>query len=259
MENEIDMSVTLQNLLKGRLAFVTGAGSGIGAALAKGLAAHGASVIVAGRTTATLTSTVDAIKAAGGVAQACVLDVSDGQACTKAAERIGREIGDVSIVVNAAGVIRDARFDSPGAREAWNELMAINLSGPFNVALAFLPQLRRTRGSVVNIGSIAGFIYTSNTPAYSASKGGLHMLTVALARELGPDGIRVNAVAPGAIATAMTDVSDERKMKALARRAALGRPGSPDEMVGPVVFLASEMSTYVTGTVVVADGGYLTN
>ncbi len=254
------MAMVLKDLFRGRRALVTGAGTGIGAALAEGLAAHGASVVAAGRTEATLGATVERIRAAGGTAQVCVLDVADARSCDEAAERTQTDGGgDVSMLVNAAGIIRYSNVDAPDVRQAWQDVVAINLSGPFNTAMAFLPQLRRTRGSIVNIGSIAGYIYTRNTPAYSASKGGVHMLTTALARELGPDGIRVNAVAPGAIATAMAPPDDERSREALARRVPLGRRGQPEEMVGPVVFLLSDMASYVTGSTLVADGGYLTN
>jgi NAD(P)-dependent dehydrogenase (short-subunit alcohol dehydrogenase family) len=254
------MSVVLKDLLKGRIAFVTGAGTGIGAAIALGLATHGARVVVAGRTTAALQSTVDTIAAAGGQASAYALDVSDPAACASVAARVATEVGEVSILVNNAGVIHYADMDSAGVGEAWRQSMDINLSGPFNTALAFLPQLRATRGTVINIGSIAGYIYTSNTVGYSASKGGVQMLTVALARELGKDGIRVNAVAPGAINTPMSpSASDPARLEKLLRRVPLGRIGEPVDLVGPVVFLASPMSAYVTGTTLIADGGYLTN
>lgn len=254
------MMVVQKDLFKGRRALVTGAGTGIGAAVAAGLAAHGASVIAVGRTESTLAQTVEHIRSLGGCAKACVLDVADAKACDAAASRLaGESDGDVSMLVNAAGIIRYSNVDAPDIRKAWQDVLAVNLSGPFNTATAFLPQLRRTRGSIVNIGSIAGYIYTRNTPAYSAAKGGVHMLTTALARELGADGIRVNAVAPGSIATSMAPPETESSRNALAKRVPLGRRGQPEEMVGPVVFLLSEMASYVTGSVLVADGGYLTN
>ncbi len=254
------MTVVNKDLFKGRRAVVTGAGTGIGAALAVGLAAHGASVVAVGRTEATLTATVERIRVAGGTAQACVFNVADAKACEDGAARLQADGGgDVSMLVNSAGIIRYSNVDAPDVMQAWREVLDINLSGPFNTAMAFLPQLRRTRGGIVNIGSISGYIYTHNTPAYSASKGGVHMLTMALARELGADGIRVNAVAPGAIATAMPPPEDEASRARLAKRVPLGRRGQPEEMVGPVVFLLSDMASYVTGSTLIADGGYLTN
>lgn len=254
------MSVVLKDLLKGRIALVTGGGTGIGAGIALGLAAHGAGVIVTGRRDAPLRDTVGAIERAGGRAWAYQLDVSEARACRDVAARVAMDVGEVSILVNNAGVIHYAGVDDPGIGEAWKQSLDVNLSGPFNMAMAFLAPLRATRGSVINIASIASFIYTANNVGYSASKGGVQMLTVALAKELGQDGVRVNAVAPGAIRTAMSpSTSDPRRMAALLRRVPLGRIGEPEDLVGPVVFLASAMSEYVTGATLVADGGYLTN
>jgi NAD(P)-dependent dehydrogenase (short-subunit alcohol dehydrogenase family) len=252
--------MAMHELLKGQLALVTGGGKGIGAGVAQGLAAHGATVIVVGTTLASLNETVAAIEGAGGRAHAYVVDVSDLAACKGLAEQVGRECGNVSILVNNAGVIRYASMESDEVERAWDEVVQTNLSGAFHMARAFLPQLKATRGCIVNLSSIAAFIYTSNTVAYSASKGGIRSLTVALARELGPHGIRVNAVAPGAVATRMSpSAGDEQRMAALARRVPLGRIGQPEDIAGPVVFLASPMAAYVTGTTLVVDGGYLTN
>lgn len=249
-----------QQLLSSRIAVVTGAGSGIGAAIAQGLAAHGATVVAAGRTLEAVQRTVAGIQAAGGQAQAVRLDVADVESCRQAAAAVARDVGAVSILVNNAGIIRYAKIDDDAVDQAWQDTLGTNLSGPFNTVRAFLEPLKATRGAVVNIGSIAGFIYTANTVGYSAAKGGLHMLTVALARELGPAGVRVNAVAPGAIATPMSpSVGNEARMNALLRRVPLGRIGQPEDMVGPVVFLASPMAAYVTGSILVADGGYLCN
>jgi NAD(P)-dependent dehydrogenase (short-subunit alcohol dehydrogenase family) len=173
---------------------------------------------------------------------------------------VAAEVGAVSILVNNAGVIEYASVESPGVQAAWRNTIDVNLSGPFNMAMAFLAPLKATRGAIVNISSIAAYVYTSNTVGYSASKGGLAMLTVSLARELGKDGVRVNAVAPGAIDTPMSpSSSDPARMAALLRRVPLGRIGQPADLVGPVVFLASPMAAYVTGATLVADGGYLTN
>jgi len=254
------MVVAIQDLLRGRIALVTGGGTGIGAGIAVGLAAHGAQVIVTGRSLASLAQTVSSIELAGGQARAYALDVSDAAACHAVAAQVSQEAGDVSILVNNAGVIHYAAIDDPAVDAAWKHTLDVNLSGPFNMVRAFLAPLKATRGAVVNIGSIAGVIYTNNTPGYSASKGGVTMLTVALAKELGPHGVRVNAVAPGAIATTMTpSTTDPVRHAALVRRVPLARIGTPQDMVGPVVFLASDMSAYVTGATLVADGGYITN
>jgi NAD(P)-dependent dehydrogenase (short-subunit alcohol dehydrogenase family) len=250
----------MQDLLKGRVAVLTGGGGAIGRGLALGLAAHGATVVVTGRGESPLRETVAAVQATGGQAHAYTLDVSDAAACASVAARVAAEVGEVSILVNNAGVIEYAAVESAGIQQAWKNTIDVNLSGPFNMAMAFLAPLKATRGAIVNISSIAAYVYTSNTVGYSASKGGLGMLTVSLARELGKDGIRVNAVAPGAIDTPMSpSSSDPTRMAALLRRVPLGRIGQPADLVGPVVFLASPMSAYVTGATLVADGGYLTN
>lgn len=254
-----DAFVAAPDLLKGRVALVTGAGGGIGAALALGLAAHGARVIAAGQTLDKVARTADAIRAAGAEAWAMRVDISDRDSCRALAALAAAEAGDVSILVNNAGVIRYAGITDATVDDAWADTIGTNLSGPFNMVRAFLDPLRATRGAVVNIASIAAYIYTGNTVGYSASKGGVCALTVALARELGPHGVRVNAVAPGAIATAMSpSASDPSRRAALEQRVPLRRIGQPEDMVGPVVFLASPMAAYVTGATLLADGGYLT-
>jgi len=250
----------MTRLLEGQIALVTGGGTGIGAALARGLASHGAAVVVVGPQLALLQETVAAIEAAGGRGWAYTLDVTDRDACKELATRVTEEAGAVSILVNNAGVIRYATLDDPAVDKAWTDVMETNLSGPFNLVRAFLEPLKATKGRVVNLSSIAAFIYTNNTAAYSASKGGVRSLTVALARELGPHGIRVNAIAPGAVNTTMSpSAADQEKLAALLKRVPLGRIAQPEDMVGPVVFLACDMSAYVTGTTMIVDGGYLTN
>lgn len=253
------MSVLHSRLLENKTAFITGAGSGIGKAIAKGFAHHGATVALAGRKVAPLEETADAIRKAGGSAHIFELDISDKESCASVARQVSSSVGDISILVNNAGVIRYAKIDDPDVYKAWDEQLNINLSGPFNVTMAFLPALRATRASVINLGSIAASVYVPVTPGYSAAKAGVHMLTAALARELGPDGIRVNTLAPGVIATKMSaSAGNQEKLEALHRRVALQRIGTGDDLVGPAVFLASEMSAYVTGTTLGVDGGYLT-
>lgn len=254
------ITAAFHHALAGRIALVTGAGSGIGSGIARGLALHGASVVITGRTESSLRETVEHIESAGGAAWAYPVDVTDFAACATVAERIAEEVGDVSILVNNAGVIEYATIDAPEIESVWRRVIDTNLSGPFNMVRALLPQLKATRGAIINIGSIAGLVSTSNTVGYSASKGGLHMLTVALAKELGKDGIRVNTIAPGAINTGMSpSSSDEARRAALIRRVPLARIGEPEDLVGPVVFLASPLAAYITGATLLVDGGYLTS
>ncbi|PZW37742.1 NAD(P)-dependent dehydrogenase (short-subunit alcohol dehydrogenase family) [Humitalea rosea] len=246
-------------LLAGRIAFVTGAGQGNGAAIALGLAAEGARVIVTDIAAEGAARTADAIRAAGGEAWDYVLDVADGAACKALAARIGQEVGDVSLVVNNAGICPRHTIDSPELERAWDAAMDINLRGTLNVSVAFLAPLRATRGTIVNIASIASFVSTATSVSYPVSKAGVRALTQSMAHELAKDGVRVNAVAPGTIATAMTAATrnDPERSARFLTRIPMGRYGEPEELVGPVVFLASAMSSYVTGTTLVVDGGYL--
>jgi NAD(P)-dependent dehydrogenase (short-subunit alcohol dehydrogenase family) len=251
---------TFGPILAGRIALVTGGGGGIGSALGRGLAACGARVVVVGMNLAKVQLTADAIVTDGGIADAFMVDVRDSHACRALAQRVAAEVGAVSVLVNNAGIIRYATLDDPHVGEAWTDVIETNLSGPFNMARAFIEPLKATRGAIVNIASIASFVDTRNTVAYSASKGGLRSLTVALARELGPHGIRVNTVAPGVVNTSMApSARDPERLARLLPRVPLGRIAEPVDMVGPVAFLASEMAGYVTGATLVVDGGYLTN
>jgi NAD(P)-dependent dehydrogenase (short-subunit alcohol dehydrogenase family) len=150
--------------------------------------------------------------------------------------------------------VDDARFD-----EDWTDIFRVNVDGVRNMVRAFLPQLRETRGRIVDLGSIMSVSAGPGLGAYAASKGAVLQLTRALAHDLAPDGIRVNAIAPGVIATPMTKVTRETP-EAIGRFMAhtpLRRVGEPEELVGPVLFLASDLSTYVTGALLPVDGGYL--
>ncbi|WP_338665307.1 glucose 1-dehydrogenase [Pararoseomonas sp. SCSIO 73927] len=246
-------------LLSGQVALVTGAGQGNGAAMALGLARHGARVAVTDIDAALAEETAARIAGAGGQANAYGLDVTDLEACRGLAARLEAEMGDLSVLVNNAGVCPRHSVDDDALDRAWDLAMDINLRGTMNVTRAFLPALRRSRGRVVNIASIASFVSTNTSVSYPVSKAGVRALTQALAQELAPDGVRVNAIAPGTFATRMTEatrLNPERSDRFLAR-IPMRRYGEPEELVGPVVFLASDMSSYVTGSTLVVDGGYL--
>ena len=137
--------------------------------------------------------------------------------------------------------------------------MDVNVNGIFNVVHANLPALRQTRGSIINVASIASFVGVADTLGYSPSKGAVKLFTQALARELATDGIRVNAIAPGVIETPMTQSTrdDPERLAGFLKRTPLGRVGQAEELVGPVVFLASPMASYVNGVILPVDGGYL--
>jgi NAD(P)-dependent dehydrogenase (short-subunit alcohol dehydrogenase family) len=253
------MSASLKDLLAGKRALVTGAGQGNGRAIALGLAAHGADIVASDIDLAGAERTAAELCASGGNAFAFRLDVTDAAACQALAQTIAREVGDISILINNAGIIIREGLDSPRAAENWRRVLDVNLTGVFNVTHAFLPALRKTRGAIVNLGSIASFVGVGDTLGYAPSKGGVKLLTQALARDLARDGIRVNAIAPGVIETAMTEVTrnDPMRLASFVGRTPLGRVGQPEELVGPVVFLVSEMASYVSGVTLPVDGGFL--
>ncbi len=246
----------MPNLLDGRLALITGGGSGIGEGIARAMAANGARVIVAD---VNLAGAARVAASIGGDTAHYALDVSDRAACDALAASIERDIGNVSILVNNAGIIRRGKVDAPNTRADWDATMAVNLDGPYNMVTAFLDQLKATKGAVINIGSIQSFVALPNSAAYTTSKAGIRGLTKALAIELSPLGIRVNAIGPGLIATPIN--ADARQnpdyMRNFETRIPLGRLGEPADIAGPAVFLASDLARYVTGHTMPVDGGFL--
>ena len=246
----------MNGLLDGRLALITGAGSGIGAAIAHAMAKAGARIIAADIEGAVAERTVKAI-GADAVSFAC--DVSDRNRCDALAAAVRGQIGAISVLVNNAGIIRRGTVMEPNARTDWDATLAVNLDGPYNMVTAFLGQLRETKGAIINIGSIQSFVALPNSAAYTTSKGGVRLLTKALAIELSPLGIRVNAIGPGFTATPLNAKAreDPAYMANFASRIPLGRIGTPEDIAGPAVFLASDMARYITGVTLPVDGGYL--
>ena len=242
----------MAGLLDGRLALVTGAGSGIGEGIARGFAAEGARVIVADVNEAGARRVAGEI---GAAATAERLDVTDRAAVDALAARVG----PISILVNNAGIIRRGKLEEANARADWDATLAVNLDGPFIVTTAFRAQLVATKGAVINIGSIQSFVALPNSAACSTSKGGVRMLTKALAIELSPLGVRVNAIGPGMIATPLNAKARENPdyMKSFAGRIPLGRLGEPADIAGAAIFLASDLARYVTGVTLPVDGGFL--
>lgn len=246
-------------ILEGRLALVTGAGQGNGRAIAIGLAQAGARVIVTDINPSGIAETVALIEAEDGHAVAHMLDVTDAQACKELAQHVEKESGPIDILVNNAGILFRSGIDDAEAERNWERIMKVNVDGTFHPTYAFLPALRRTKGAIVNVASVSAFRGQPGAIGYSASKGAVKMFTQSLAADLSKDGVRVNAIAPGVIETPMTVYtrSDPEKLDRYMRRTPLGRVGQASELVGPVLFLASPMSSYVTGITVPVDGGFL--
>lgn len=246
-------------MLDGKIALVTGAGQGNGAAIARGLVAHGAKVVLTDINEKTVRAVAEEIKESGGECWAYQLDVTDSDSCRALAATIAAECGQVAILVNNAGICPRNTIDSPDVKQTWDAAMKVNVDGTLNVTLAFVPALRATKGVIINMASIASFVSTATSIAYSTSKAAIKMLTQNLAQELAKDGVRVNAIAPGSFVTAMTEATrtDPDRRERFLARIPMNRFGEPDELIGPVVFLASAMSSYVTGSTLVVDGGYL--
>ena len=244
--------------LSGKLALVTGGGSGLGFAIAGGLAAAGARVVLNGRNAARLEAAVAALAGQGFAAAAAPFDVTDAAAVDVAIMRIAREFGAPDILVNNAAVNLRQPLEQCSLAD-WRSLQAANLDGPFLVSRAVLPAMKaRRRGKIINLCSIASDLGRPNIVAYAASKGGLKMLTRALAVELAPHNVQVNGIAPGFFRTEMNAAltADAAFSDWVEKRTPAGRWAEPPEIAGAAVFLASSAADYVTGHLLYVDGGF---
>jgi 3-oxoacyl-[acyl-carrier protein] reductase len=241
---------------KEQIAIVTGAGRGIGHAIAVRLASEGARVATVSRSEANAKKTADEINASrADAAKHYAVDVADHAAVQKVAAQILEDFGKIDILVNNAGVTRDG-LAMRMSIEDWDIVINTNLRGAFNFTQAILRSMVKQRsGRIINISSVIGLIGNAGQTNYAASKAGLLGLTKSLARELASRNITVNAVAPGFITTNMTaGLSDEIK-KTIQSKIPLGKTGTPEDIANAVAFLASAEASYITGQVLCVDGG----
>jgi 2-deoxy-D-gluconate 3-dehydrogenase len=245
--------------LGGKVALVTGAASGLGAAIAIALAQAGAAVAVHGNRRAA-EETAAAIAAAGGTAAAFQADLSHTSGPESLVGRVHGHFGRVDILINNAGTIhRDAAVDT--SLDSWQQVLQVNLTSVFQLSQLVARDIigREATGKIVNIASLLSFQGGIRVPAYAASKGGVAQLTKALANEWAPRGIQVNAIAPGYFATTNTEAlqADETRNRQILERIPAARWGQPQDLAGAALFLSSAASDYVTGTVLTVDGGWM--
>jgi gluconate 5-dehydrogenase len=246
--------------LNGRVALITGAARGLGAAIAAGLAQAGATVVLNGRNAAALDSARAALPA-GSKSDFSVFDVTVKKDVHAAIAAVEAKHGAIDILINNAGITRRSPLPAY-TEEDWDAVIATNLSAPFLVAQAVAPGMQsRGRGSIINIASLLSELARPNIVAYAASKGGIRQLTRALAVELAASKIRVNAIAPGYFTTEMNSaLLDNPEFVAWVNmRTPMQRWGDPQELAGIAVFLASDAASYVTGQTIYVDGGMSVN
>ncbi|MCA1685825.1 MAG: 3-oxoacyl-[acyl-carrier-protein] reductase [Planctomycetia bacterium] len=241
--------------LNGQVALVTGASRGIGKAIAMRLASCGASVAAVARSLPGLESTVEAIREAGGTAEAFAANVADGGEVNKVVEEVEAKFGKIHVLVNNAGVTRDGLFLRM-EDDAWQEVIDTNLKGTFLFSRAVGAIMIRNRyGRIVNISSVSGLMGNPGQANYSASKAGVIGFSKTIAREIASRGVTVNVVAPGFITTDMTDVLPEKVKTEVKDRIPVKRLGAPDDIADLVCYLAGPGASYITGQVIAVDGG----
>lgn len=243
--------------LAGRLALITGSSQGIGFALARGLAEHGASVVLNGRDAGKTGAAVDRLREAGLDAHAALFDVTDSGAVAAEIDRIEAVIGAIDILINNAGLqFRAPLEDFP--EEQWERLFRTNVSGAFHAGKAVARHMiARRRGKIINIGSVQSELARPNIAPYTATKGAIRNLTRGMCADWARHGLQINAIAPGYFRTEMNQaLVDNAEFSAwLEKRTPAGRWGNVDELVGAAVFLASDASSFVNGHTLYVDGG----
>jgi 3-oxoacyl-[acyl-carrier protein] reductase len=243
--------------LAGRVAVVTGAGRGIGAATARAFAQHGAQVALIDRSGADVTQTAQEIGLAGGEALPFTTDITDSFEVERLMDRIAEEWGRLDVLVNNAGVVRDATLEEV-TDEDWSETLDVNLRGTMVCTRAAVPHMiARKQGRILSAASVVARNGNYGQTAYAASKGGVVAMTRTWARELGPKGITANAVAPGFIDTEMVKSVPAKVVSKIVARLPAGRLGQPEDVAAVYLFLASDLASFINGAVVGVDGGFM--
>ena len=241
--------------LENKIALVTGAARGIGQAIALQLAADGADLALCDVKAEWLEDTAAKVKALGRRAESYAMDVANGAAVGEAVAKVLADFGRIDVLVNNAGITRDTLLMRM-SEEDWDAVLDINLKGAFLVTKAVVkPMMKQRSGAIVNIASVVGIMGNAGQANYTASKAGLIALTKTTAKELGSRNVRVNAVAPGFIRTAMTDKLAEPVKEAMLKMVPLGRLGEPEDVAKAVAFLASDAAAYVNGQTLAVCGG----
>ncbi len=247
--------------LSGKVALITGGGTGIGRACALQFSREGAKVAIAGRRLEPLDAVAAEIGKAGGESLALVCDVTRAANVERTIQETAARFGLLNVVVNNAGALHASTVENITETE-WDRLMEVNLKGPFLVSRAALPEFRKAGGgAIVNIGSVLGLVAMKERAAYSASKGGVTMLTKAMALDHAHENIRVNCICPSIVETELVQglfaqaLDREAAMRMRTAQIPLGRMGQPEDVASLAVFLASDESSWLTGAAIALDGG----
>jgi gluconate 5-dehydrogenase len=248
--------------LKGKTALVTGGTQGIGAAIVNALCSVGASVIVNGRNEEKLNQSLSTLKASNFDVHGCLFDIKEPKVAEEAINRIEAEIGPIDILVNNAGIIRRAPAEELDEQD-WNDVIQTNLTGAFLMSkFVGRNMIRRKSGKIINVCSLMSELGRDTVVAYSAAKGGLKMLTRNLATEWAPYNIQINGIGPGYIATPINEsyrVAGNPLNDYIISRTPAGRWGTPEDLMGAAIFLASHASDFINGHIIYVDGGLLTS
>jgi meso-butanediol dehydrogenase / (S,S)-butanediol dehydrogenase / diacetyl reductase len=247
--------------LAGKVALITGGGTGIGRAIAVAFALEGAGVALAGRRLDKLKEVAGQVKKQGGAAKAIECDVTRARDAERAVRETAKHFGRLNVLVNNAGILSAATVDKI-SEEEWDQVMAVNVKGPFLLSRAVLKEFRKTGGgAIVNIGSVLGLVAMKNRAAYCASKGGVTLLTKAMALDHAHENVRVNCICPAIVETELvkglfgSGEQGQALRKARLATLPLGRFGKPTDVAELAVFLASEESSWLTGAAIPLDGG----